>query len=68
MARSSLFRLAVQEFERRYLLIELERNGWNRSQTARELGLSYRTLLYKIDQLQLSPSAERVGDPVPVSA
>jgi len=68
MARSSLFRLVVQEFERRYLLIELRRNGWNRAQTARELGISYRGLLSKITLFQLSPSAPESGDPASVSA
>jgi DNA-binding NtrC family response regulator len=55
MQRSSLFRMNVLEFERRYLLGELTRHHWNRTKTARELGLSYRSLLYKIAQHRLSP-------------
>lgn len=55
MPRTSLFALNMQEFERRYLRIELERHGWNRTATARDLGLSYRGLLYKIEKLSLVP-------------
>jgi hypothetical protein len=55
MQRSSLFHLTVQEFERGYLLNELKRHGWNRTKTAKELGLSYRGILYKIAQHKLSP-------------
>lgn len=53
MSRTSLFHLSVQEFERRYLLSELKKHGWNRTQTARELGLSYRALRYKIIRLAI---------------
>ena len=53
--RTSLFALNVEEFERRYLRSELEKHGWNRTRTARELGLSYRGLLYKIEKLSLVP-------------
>jgi DNA-binding NtrC family response regulator len=55
MKRTSLFVRSVQEFERRYLRAELERHGWNRRRTALELGISYRTLLYKIERLGLTP-------------
>lgn len=55
MVRTSLFALNMKEFERRYLLSELTRHGWNRTRTARELGLAYRTLLYKIAKLDLAP-------------
>ena len=58
MPRTSLYHLAVQEFQRRYLLSELTRNNWNRFKTARDLGLSYRALLYKISQLNLRPRTE----------
>lgn len=53
MKRPSLFHLNVEEFERRYLQGELEKHGWNRCKTARELGLSYRGILYLIDRLGL---------------
>lgn len=61
MKHSSLFRLTMEELERRYLLAELSRHGWNRTQTARDLGLSYRTLLYKIERLGLpAPDQEEL--------
>lgn len=44
----------MDELERRYLLAELNRHSWNRAQTARDLGLAYRTLLYKIERLGLT--------------
>jgi transcriptional regulator with GAF, ATPase, and Fis domain len=58
MSRTSLFRLNLLEFERRYLLSELTRHHWNRAKTARELGLSYRSLQYKIIRHHLSPPCE----------
>lgn len=38
----------VSELERRMIAEALERNGWNKARVARELGLSYPTLLSKI--------------------
>ena len=61
MARSSLFSLVCQEFERRYLRRELDEHGWNRKSTASDLGLSYRTLLNKIKDLGLNPSNPEEG-------
>jgi two-component system, NtrC family, response regulator AtoC len=59
---TSLLRSAVDEFERRYLLQELLRNRWNRAKTARDLGISYRTLLYKIERFRLAaPDADAAG-------
>jgi DNA-binding NtrC family response regulator len=55
MRRTSLYRKSVEDFERRYLNSELERHAWNRAQTARDLGLNYRTINYKIERLQLTP-------------
>jgi DNA-binding NtrC family response regulator len=52
--KASLFHQVVREFERRYLLVELHRNNWNRAETARELGLPYRTLLKKLEVLDLN--------------
>lgn len=61
---SSLLRLTVQEFERRYLASELARNGWNRKQTARELGISYRSLHYKLHRYGLRPPDKTVPEPI----
>jgi DNA-binding NtrC family response regulator len=60
--KTSLFHLTMEEFERQYISGELERNGWNRTQTARDLGLSYRGLLYKIEKLQLVPPAQEFAE------
>lgn len=43
----------LQQVERRALGLALDRHGWNRKATARELGVSYRCLLYKIQQYDL---------------
>lgn len=39
----------------------LDRCGWNRRQAARELKISYRGLLYKIQQHQLAPETDGAG-------
>ena len=41
----------------------LDANGWNRRHAARSLNISYRGLLYKIQQLQLSPRTATMGRP-----
>jgi len=38
----------ISQLERRMIAGALERSGWNRARAARELGLSYPTLLSKI--------------------
>ena len=43
-----LTRQAVRELERKVILKVLQNHHWNRKQTARSLGISYRALLYKI--------------------
>lgn len=57
MKPRALFYRVLEEFERNYLANELIRNSWNRAKTARELGLSYRTLLYKIERFEIVPPA-----------
>ena len=42
----------IEDMERLAILQTLERNGFNRSQTARDLGLSRRALTYKIRRLR----------------
>ena len=46
-------RSSVSELERRVIQEALERNRWNKAKVARELGLSYPTLLARIKSLQL---------------
>ena len=49
----------VSQLERRMIAQALERNRWNKARTARELGLSYPTLLSKIRTFKIERS--RVG-------
>ena len=49
--------LPFEEYERRIIRHSLERNGWNRSHTARELGISRPRLLRKIGKYQLARSS-----------
>ena len=61
-------RRTVQELERKIILGTLVRYRWNRKLAAKELQISYRTLLYKIRQAGL-PSrrpSNREGDPAAV--
>ena len=44
--------MTLQEVERRHILGALERNGGNRTATAQELGISRRTLYYKLEDYQ----------------
>ena len=46
-----LLRSNVSELEKRMIGEALERNRWNKARVARELGLSYPTLLAKIRSL-----------------
>ena len=49
----SLVRSAKLETERNAIAAALERTGWNRKAAAQLLKISYRTLLYKIEQHQM---------------
>lgn len=44
--------MTIDELERRHILATLERNHGNRSQTAQELGISLRTLYYRLGAYQ----------------
>ena len=57
----SLINDVKTEAERTAVAAALERTGWNRKAAARLLKVSYRTLLYKIEQHRLSAS-----DPLPL--
>ncbi|MCE5228048.1 sigma-54 dependent transcriptional regulator [bacterium] len=50
----------LAEIERRAIQMSLDQHGWNRKKSARDLGISYRCLLYKIQQygLQREPNGE----------
>ncbi|WZL74402.1 sigma-54 dependent transcriptional regulator [Clostridiaceae bacterium 35-E11] len=49
----STFQEARQKFERSFLKESLNRNGWNISRTAKEIGLARKNLQIKIKQYQL---------------
>ncbi len=50
----SMIRNVRWETERAAIAAALEKTGWNRKAAARLLGVSYRTILYKIDQYEMS--------------
>jgi two-component system, NtrC family, response regulator AtoC len=58
-------REAIKEVERNVILETLRANQWNRRKTAQQLKISYRTLIYKIQNAGLSsrrpPSASRTA-------
>jgi two-component system, NtrC family, response regulator AtoC len=47
-------RAASQKAERELILQALERTHWNRKRAARDLQISYKSLLYKIKQIGVS--------------
>ena len=53
----SLVQSVKGEAERNAIAGALEQAGWNRKAAARLLKVSYRTLLYKIEQYRMSPPA-----------
>jgi DNA-binding NtrC family response regulator len=52
----SLIQSVKWETERNAIAVALDKTGWNRKAAARLLGVSYRTMLYKIDQYHMSAS------------
>jgi two-component system, NtrC family, response regulator AtoC len=60
----SLIDTVKSEAERNAIGTALQRTGWNRKAAARLLQVSYRTLLYKIDQYHMSAS-ESFLSPLP---
>jgi transcriptional regulator with AAA-type ATPase domain len=52
----------VGQVERRAIERSLKRLGWNRKKTAKELDISYRCLLYKIQQYNLQKNPEIIPD------
>jgi two-component system response regulator AtoC len=60
----SLIQNVRWETERNAIGTALQKTGWNRKAAARLLQVSYRTLLYKIDQYQMT-SSESFVSPMP---
>jgi DNA-binding NtrC family response regulator len=56
----SLVKSVRAEAERNAIAVALEKTGWNRKAAARILGVSYRTVLYKIEQYKLSAADSSV--------
>lgn len=56
----SLVQSVKLEAEKNAIAAALQTTGWNRKAAARLLKVSYRTLLYKIDQYQMKASASPV--------
>jgi two-component system response regulator AtoC len=60
---------ATQDLERQIILKVLEANGWSRRKTAKWLNISYRSLLYKLQETQAGgisgalPKARRLASP-----
>jgi DNA-binding NtrC family response regulator len=52
----SLVQSVRVEAERNAIVAALHKTGWNRKAAARMIKVSYRTLLYKIDQYHLRPN------------
>jgi len=52
---------ATQELERQIILKVLKANNWNRQKTAKWLKISYRSLLYKLNEVGASGSGEFIG-------
>jgi two-component system, NtrC family, response regulator AtoC len=56
----SLIKTVKSEAEKNAIAVALEKTSWNRKAAARLLKVSYRTLLYKIEQYHMSESASYV--------
>ncbi len=56
----SIVQSVKAEAERNAIAVALEKTGWNRKAAARLLKVSYRTVLYKIEQYRLSASDSSV--------
>jgi two-component system response regulator AtoC len=61
----SLVQDVTHRAETRMIEEALVASGWNRRNAARTLNISYRSLLYKIQQYQLSPHNQRLQDRPP---
>ena len=58
----------MEAFERSLILRALERTGDNRTEAARLLGISFRSMRYRLSKLGIAApadAAEREGDPAP---
>ena len=58
---------ALQELERAMLAEGLERNNWNKSRTARQLGISRANLVAKVKKYGLRPNPRKAAEPQQVA-
>jgi two-component system, NtrC family, response regulator AtoC len=61
----SLVRTAKGQTERSAIADALQRTQWNRKAAARLLGISYRALLYKVQDYHMTPPATYASHPAP---
>jgi two-component system response regulator AtoC len=54
-------RVAVRQVESEVILATLEKHRWNRRRTAQALGISYRSLMYKMKNCQIQGDIDRSG-------
>ncbi|MCZ6872527.1 MAG: sigma-54 dependent transcriptional regulator, partial [bacterium] len=59
--RVSGLRQAKTEFERLYILRELEQTDWNQTEAAKRLGIHRNTLISKMEGLKLRPRSDHKG-------
>jgi DNA-binding NtrC family response regulator len=52
----------VAAFERKILLGSLERNHWRQNKAAKEMGITERSIWYKIKKLGISPKKPDDGE------
>jgi two-component system response regulator AtoC len=57
-------RKATHELERQIILKVLRANNWNRLKTAKWLKISYRSLLYKLNEVEAAGTGELHDGPV----
>lgn len=51
-------RQALDRVEKEAIMYILEKTGWNRSKASKILKISYKTLLYKIQDLHIQPPVD----------
>ncbi len=59
---------ATHELERQIILKVLKANNWNRQKTAKWLKISYRSLLYKLNEVEAAGAGDLNGGPVRAKA
>jgi len=58
----SIKKKAVNQIEKEIISYILDKTNWNRSKASKILKISYKTLLYKISDLEITPPSRNVAD------